>query len=81
MLRTINLKPKNGYKRSIVLEPLIPINYIKNNSECKHYWFARFPSLDIWIDRFSDEYSIGIRWLMGQVEFVWEKPDERLIEE
>lgn len=66
----IELKQKNGYERGIVLEPLIPINYIKCDAELKIYHFALFPTFVYQRDRcMDDERSVTIKWLMGEVEF------------
>lgn len=66
----IELKQKNGYERGIVLEPLIPINYIKCDAELKIYHFALFPTFVYQRYRcMDDERSVTIKWLMGEVEF------------
>lgn len=72
-MKIIKLKSKDECVREIILESLLPLRYIFNNTdELKIYYFSILPSLEITIDRYKygKEIEVKIIWLMGGITFL-----------
>lgn len=70
-MKIIKLKSKNKYTRGIILEPLLPLHYIFNNTnELKIYHFSIIPSLQITSDENNKSIEIKIIWIMGSITFI-----------